>query len=724
LNRARTACHDLKKLKLSGLFSDKGLSQLLHTSFEKLLPSKAERRNLKALRIMKAQLEVSKAGSPPLPTNRPFPIQALLIEDSPSDVLLLREGLGTDVSGQFALTHVERLEDGLKCLVRDRFDVVFLDLGLPDSQGLETMRKLRLQDWDVPVIILTGLDDETLAANALHEGAQDYLVKGHFDGYWLTRATRYALERHRLFLDLRRSEQQLAEAQRIANLGSWEWNVHTGRIAWSAQMYRTFGLDPRQIEPSYESLLSYVHLEDRVLFQRAFDQLLTRGIPFHLEHRILTADTTDVRYVLSHGEVVAPAPPDSPCQLAGTVLDMTELKQAERALHQTEEQLRQAQQLQAIGRLAGGVAHDFNNLLTAVIGYSEMLLDQTDRNDPRRAEIEQIRNAGERATSLTRQLLAFGRKQVLYPTVLDLNAVIEEMERMLRSLIGENIDLAVQIDPKLGKVKVDTAQIQQVVLNLTINARDAMPAGGRLTIETANTDIDESRARGQLAIPPGPYVTLIVSDSGCGMDFETQGRIFEPFFTTKEVGKGTGLGLSTVYGIVKQSGGSIEVYSAPNQGSTFKIHLPRVEENTLPKAASLPDQIEAKGTETILLVEDDPMVRTLTLSILRVQGYTVLEAAEGDEAVRIAQQHRGPIHLVLSDVVLPGIGCREVVEKVAGLHPDVKVLYFSGYAGDAIIRQGLVERNINFLEKPFTIAQLATKVRGVLESPKTGSDAR
>jgi two-component system, cell cycle sensor histidine kinase and response regulator CckA len=693
-------------------------------SLEKLLPSKAERRELKALRIMKAQLEVSKEGSPALPTNGPPPIQALLIEDSSSDVLLLREGLGTEVSGQFALTHVERLEDGLKCLVRDRFDVVWLDLGLPDSQGLETMRKLRLQDWDVPVIILTGLDDETLAADALHEGAQDYLVKGHFDGYWLTRATRYAMERHRLFLDLRRSEQQLAEAQRIANLGSWEWNVQTGRIVWSAQMYRTFGLDPSRFEPSYESLLSYVHPEDRILFQRAFDQLWTRGIPFHLEHRILTAHSEDVRYVLSHGEVVGTPPLRNPRELAGTVLDITELKQAEKALHQTEEQLRHAQKMQAIGRLAGGVAHDFNNLLTAVIGYSEILLERTDIDDPRRAEIEQIRNAGERAASLTRQLLAFGRKQVLHPTVLDLNAVITEMERMLRSLIGEKIDLAVQSDPELGKVKVDSTQIQQVILNLAINARDAMPDGGRLTIETANTEIDEMYARGQLSIQPGPYVTLIVRDSGCGMDFETQGRIFEPFFTTKEIGKGTGLGLSTVYGIVKESGGNIEVYSEPNQGSIFKIHLPRVEENTLPKAAGLPDQIQARGTETLLLVEDDPMVRKLTVSILREQGYTVLEAAEGDDAVRVAQQHLGPIHLVLSDVVLPGMGCREVVEKVVGLHPDVKIVYFSGYAGDAVIRQGLVEGHINFLEKPFTVAQLAKKVREVLESSQTGSDAR
>ena len=387
-----------------------------------------------------------------------------------------------------------------------------------------------------------------------------------------------------------------------------------------------------------------------------------------------------------------------------------------------EAQLLHSQKLEAVGQLAGGVAHDFNNLLTAIIGYSDLVLMSLGQNDPSYKDVEEIKKAAERAASLTRQLLAFSRKQMLQPKVLDLNATVAHMEKMLQRLIRENIELVTILDPALGHIKADPGQIEQVIMNLAVNARDAMPLGGRLTIETANVVLDENYARQHMEVQPGPYVMLAVSDTGMGMDEETQSHIFEPFFTTKGVGQGTGLGLATVYGIVRQSGGHIRVYSEPGHGTTFKIYLPRIEEIIESgRRAPIPSEFPP-GRETILLVEDEDLVRDLARRVLLQRGYTVLEARHGREALQICEQHRGQIHLLVTDVVMPLINGRELAERLTTLHPEMKVLYISGYTGNIIIHQGLLEPGMAFLQKPFTPAALAHKVRQALDTSQRGDE--
>jgi CheY-like chemotaxis protein len=373
--------------------------------------------------------------------------------------------------------------------------------------------------------------------------------------------------------------------------------------------------------------------------------------------------------------------------------------------------------MEAVGRLAGGVAHDFNNLLTVIISYTDLLLEDLDRDDPKREDVTAVRKAAEGAAALTHQLLAFSRKQVLQPKVLDLNATVASTEKLLRRLIGEDIRLVAKLGSSLGRVKADPGQIEQVIMNLAVNARDARPAGGQLTIETADVAMDEAYVRGHPTAEPGRYVMLAVSDTGIGMDEQTKAHIFEPFFTTKELGKGTGLGLATVYGIVKQSGGFIWLYSEPGQGTSFKIYLPLVEESAqrhaMPAVAKLP-----RGTETILVVEDAPAVRTVIRQVLERQGYTVLEAPNGEAAFALATKHHGPIHLLLTDVVMPGVNGRQLSEQLARPRPDMLVLFTSGYTDDSVVRHGILESGIAYLQKPFTPDGLARKVREVLDSPQ------
>jgi PAS domain S-box-containing protein len=382
-----------------------------------------------------------------------------------------------------------------------------------------------------------------------------------------------------------------------------------------------------------------------------------------------------------------------------------------------EQQLRQSQKMEAVGRLAGGIAHDFNNLLTVISGYCEFLLERIGSDVALRGSVQEIANAAERATSLTRQLLAFSRKQILAPKVLDLNAIVAENLKMLTRMIGEDIHLAMVAGAKLAAVKADPGQIEQVIMNLAVNARDAMPRGGKLTIETANVTRDEEYARLHAPVIPGEYVMLAISDTGMGMDAETQSHIFEPFFTTKGL-KGTGLGLSTVYGIIKQSGGYIWVYSELGKGTSFKVYLPRVSA-TGEAIVAEPSVTNAKleqAQETILLVEDESNVRQLTRQYLENQGYTVLEAAEGAAAIEISNAHPGPIHLLLTDVIMPGMNGRELARRVSTLRPETKVLYMSGYTENAIAHNGILEEDIALLQKPFTLTTLRTKVREKLSS--------
>jgi PAS domain S-box-containing protein len=392
------------------------------------------------------------------------------------------------------------------------------------------------------------------------------------------------------------------------------------------------------------------------------------------------------------------------------IVDITERRQLEA-------QLLQAQKMEAVGRLAGGMAHDFNNLLGVIVGYGELLM--RDASEPQRKKLEQVLKAAERGAGLTRQLLAFSRRQVVDPRVLDLNTLLADLQKMLGRLIGEDVDLALVPGPELGPVKADPGHLEQVVMNLCVNARDAMPDGGLLRVETANVELDAGYAARHEPMPAGRYVMLAVSDTGCGIPKELLDRVFEPFFTTKEPGKGTGLGLATVYGIVKQAGGYIWVYSEVGQGTTFKIYLPRVDAPT-----DLAAQREAApplgGSETILLVEDEVSLRAITRDILAEHGYRVLDAEGGAEAIAIAREHLGPIHLLVTDVVMPGINGRVLAESVKSLRPDSRVLYISGYTDDVIARRGVLEPGTLLLGKPFTAVALLHRVREALGNAASG----
>jgi len=381
-----------------------------------------------------------------------------------------------------------------------------------------------------------------------------------------------------------------------------------------------------------------------------------------------------------------------------------------------EAQLRQAQRMESIGRLSGGIAHDFNNLLSVIIGYSDVIEERVDGDNEVFKGIQEIKKAGQRAAGLTRQLLAFSRQQVLEPRVLNLNSVVADIGKMLLRLIGEDIELSTILQPGLGRVKADQGQIEQVIMNLAVNARDAMPHGGKLIIETRNVELDDVYSRQHPPTIPGRYIGLTVTDTGVGMDKETQSHIFEPFFTTKEKDKGTGLGLSVVYGVVKQSGGYIWVDSEPGKGTCFRIYLPRVEEALEKDGRYAPPDKSFKGSETILLVEDEESLRALICSLLVQSGYTVLAANDGGKALEIAREHRGSIHLLLTDVVLPGIGGNVLAEKMFKQYPDVKVLFMSGYPANAVTTQGVLEAGTFLLQKPFAPGTLRNKVREVLDA--------
>ncbi len=424
--------------------------------------------------------------------------------------------------------------------------------------------------------------------------------------------------------------------------------------------------------------------------------------------------TDSVRHRTRSGGIIELETASKEIEYCGQSAELTVLTDVTVRRH-LEEQLRQAQKMEAVGMLAGGVAHDFNNLLTIISGYSQLILNSLQSGDPNLHSAEQIMKAGERAAALTSQLLAFSRRQALQPRVLDLNKLVTAMSPMLRRLIGEDIDLEFALRPELGMISADPGQIEQIVMNLVVNARDAMPKGGTITIETANVAIDESYSLRRLPVKAGPYTMIAVSDNGSGMDEIAQERLFEPFFTTKVSGRGTGLGLSSVYGIVKQSGGTINVYSVPNSGTSMKIYFPRVD-RPVALESEIPQQMAARGTETILVVEDDDMVRHLVRETLNRSGYRILDAEGPLEARRISETYRGKIHLLITDVVMPKVSGRELAAQLTAGRTDLKVLYMSGYTDSAIVNTGILRKEVSFLQKPFTPSTLMTKVREVLES--------
>jgi two-component system, cell cycle sensor histidine kinase and response regulator CckA len=507
---------------------------------------------------------------------------------------------------------------------------------------------------------------------------------------------------------LRATDERLRLAARAASVGLWDWDLRSNEVYYSAEWKRQIGYEEHEISTDWDEWQSRVHPDDLdIALQRVRAFLANPALKYEAEFRLRHRDGS-YRKILSQAALVFDEH-HQPIRMLGSHVDVTDQRRLEK-------QLQQVQKMEAVGQLAGGVAHDFNNLLTVINGYSDLLLGRLRPDDPMRELLLEINKAGERAGNLTHQLLAFSRQQVLEPKVLDLNAIVRDTEKLLRRLLGEDIILAAHLSPNLGQVKADPGQIEQVLINLAVNARDAMPKGGNLTIETQSVALDEMYCRAFSDVVPGDYVLLAISDTGCGMDEATQARIFEPFFTTKAVGKGTGLGLATVHGIVKQSRGHIAVYSEVGHGTTFKVYLPQVSEPLTFSRSDLSTQAMPKGTETVLLVEDEKAVRALATHILRGCGYRVLEAAHGKDAISIAETHTAPIHLLISDVVMPYLGGRELAERVTKLRPECKVLFLSGYTADAVIRHGVLAADFAFLQKPFTPHSLSQKVRTVLDA--------
>jgi PAS domain S-box-containing protein len=626
------------------------------------------------------------------------PITVLLVEDNPGDARLILELLGEVQAQAFDLERVDRLDEAIARLARTGVDVVLLDLGLPDSQGLDTFIRARREAPNEPIVVISGLDDERVALEAVRSGAQDYLVKGRIEGQLLARVLRYAIER-------KRGEEALRA--REAHYRTILENIGDGVLITDRQG-RYLDVNPRACEVTgypREELLrlnttdTYLPEERAGVLPRLAE--IARSGSASYERSLLRKDGAVITV-----DVNARALPAG--NLLATLRDVTDRKRLE-------EQLRQAQKMEAVGRLAGGVAHDFNNVLTAIFGYADLLTEEFPAGSPARQDLEEIRKAATRASALTRQLLAFSRQQVLAPVVLSVNDLVEDVDKMLRRLLGEDVELRVTLARDAGNARADPGQLQQVIMNLVVNARDAMPTGGKLLIETADAELTEQYAELHQQVIPGPYVMLAVSDTGVGMDAQTKARIFEPFFTTKEKGKGTGLGLSTVYGIVKQSGGYIWVYSESGHGTTFKVYLPRVDAPAEPQAPPR-EATTLTGTETILLAEDDEILRPLTKGLLAKLGYTVLDAESAEQALAVAGARQGLIHLLVADVVMPGGSGRELARRLAQSRPETRVLYVSGYTDDAIVHHGMLEPGLNFLQKPFTPAALARKVREVLDA--------
>lgn len=802
-------------------------------------------------------------------------MHVLLIEDNEDDAVLIRDVLSRQGGEPVTVEWADRLETGLAQLARGPVDAVLADLSLPDNHGLDIVSTLRRHRHDVPVIVLAGLDDEAVAEQALRYGAQDYWVKSRLSPDGLTRAIRYAIERHQTELALRRSEERFQLACRAARDAIWDWDIDADQLAWNETYRSVFGHSLPEKDNRMATWSKRIHPEERAgVLAGLHATIQSSDSIWTAEFRFLRTDGT-YAYALNRGYIVR-SDDGIARRMIGAMIDMSERRQSDRqraaqlavtialdesvslgeamptllrvigelkdwvfgsfwlvdthkkalrvdatwhsssidadeltALYRTacvphgiglasrtweagipliladisedttsptadmvqqaglrgacafpihrgqdimgvlefytqevlhvddeqhrmladlgakisqllhrqdlERQLRQAQKMEALGTMAGGIAHDFNNLLTVINSWSALLLEHASMEEKWRHGLTQIKEAGDKAAGLTSQLLAFTRQQVVERQVMSLNERVMTIVELMQRVIGEDIHLAVHLDPYLGQVKGDAGQIEQVIMNLVVNARDAMPQGGRLELMSRNVHIEETDLARQEEPPPGSYSVLTVRDSGCGMDAETMAHIFEPFFTTKERGKGTGLGLSTVYGIIKQSGGHIAVESESDSGATFTIYLPQPgdsppEPHSKPVASPL-----LRGSETVLLVEDDEMVLVLAQVVLEAQHYRVLPARNAEQAIELVQHHED-IDVVLTDTVMPGMGGPALAERLLQLRPGIHVIVTSGYAGRGQEFIQSLGSQAAFLQKPYTPDMLTKKLREVLDS--------
>ena len=629
-------------------------------------------------------------------------LRVLQIEDLESDAALLvrlLEKSGYEVDAE----RVEDAEEMRAALSGRTWDVIIADFKLPRFDAPAALRILHETGEDIPFIIVSGSIGEGLAVQLMKSGAHDYVMKDN--PARLPPVVEREVREARARRERRRAEERLALAISATQLGTFDFYPQTGELIWSDEVKRQFGVK-RDAEITYRIFLQGLHADDRERVERLIQSALhpESGGQFAAEYRIVGIEDGVTRSLSSMGQVFFDSQGRA-ARFIGVTLDVTEHKGLE-------DQFRQAQKLESIGRLAGGVAHDFNNLLTVISGYAQMVADELAAQHPLREPIREICRAAEHATALTRQLLTFSRRQVSEPKNIVLNDLVRDIEKMLRRLIGVNIDLVLETDPAAGALRADPGHIEQVIMNLVVNAKDAMPEGGKLLIQTARQAVDERFADLHLAVEPGDYVMLAVSDTGIGMSPEVKAHIFEPFFTTKEQGKGTGLGLSTVYGIVKQSEGAVWVYSEPGQGTTFKMLFPVCEAAATAAPVEAPAAV-ANGSGTVLLAEDEPGVRDFIKRALTKSGYTVLTAPNGREALALLRQHSGKVHLLLADVSMPEMGGVELAHNFAAEYPGVPILLMSGYA------EGLWDRDdlpAGYLQKPFTSATLLAGVRGVMQA--------
>ena len=639
-------------------------------------------------------------------------LRVLVVEDSEDDTLLVLAELRR--SGYELLWEsVDSAEDMREALEREVWDVVISDYAMPGFNAFGTLSVLKEMELDLPCVIVSGTIGEETAVEVMKAGASDYVMKDNLKRLVPAierelRESKVRQDRLRAIDALEQSEARYRSLVDNLDMGVTLLDPDFNVVMTNAAQMRLFngkssgviGRKCHEVFAELKSICPYCPARRAMAQGHAaeaeFDHIRSDGN--HVNLRLRAFPTLNEKN-----------------QVSGCIEIMEDITERTRL----EEQLRQAAQLEAIGRLAGGIAHDFNNLLTAMLGYSGMILQQMTKANPYRDKVFQINRAAERASELTRQLLAFSRKQVLSVKVLDINPIIADFEKILRRLLGADIELVTTLDPALDQALADPSQVEQILLNLAINARDAMPTGGKLTMTTANAILDKDYCQIHPDLQPGRYVTFSVSDNGVGMDPSTKANIFDPFFTTKEKGKGTGLGLSTVYGIVKQHRGHVSVTSQPGSGTTFKVYLP--------SASPRPDQIEMeeavasfrRGNETILVVEDEEIVRNLTTESLELLGYSVHSAGHPEEAQRFCEEYPEPIHLLLTDVCLPAMDGTRLYSSLSSVRPDMKVVYVSGASQNDMAGQGALRSSGHFLQKPFTLDILAAKVREVLDGSGT-----